>query len=182
MKTHAEAKPPVPFRANAAPAPNALAHQEQYRQAMRRAGVQPRLEMGDHTPQAKRVQRQEWGNQAPSGVPIFGGDFSGNVQLLNGVFQAKCQAKPEVGYESGKAWNVVVRLSAPGTGAAEQKAEVKAVLDSGKKEAKVAAEQESPSLWSRVQGFLGEKLLKTETGGWRWEVWRGQLRVGFWWE
>jgi len=47
MKTHAESKPTqAPLQAQAMPAPDALAHQEQYRQAMCRAGVQPRLKIG----------------------------------------------------------------------------------------------------------------------------------------
>ncbi|MCL2259641.1 MAG: hypothetical protein FWC28_01070 [Proteobacteria bacterium] len=46
MKTHAETKTHPPSRSPAMPTPNSLAHHEQYRQAMRRAGVQPRLEIG----------------------------------------------------------------------------------------------------------------------------------------
>jgi len=47
MKTYAASKiPSAPTRSHATPVPNTLAHQEQYRQAMRRAGVQSRLEIG----------------------------------------------------------------------------------------------------------------------------------------
>ena len=47
MKTHAEAKTAQPSsRAHATPVSNALSHQAQYRQALLRAGVQPRLEIG----------------------------------------------------------------------------------------------------------------------------------------
>ena len=73
MKTHVEAKKPVPSRPNTTWVPNSLAHYEQYRQAMRRAGVQPRLETG--VAQAKH-------EHTPSNIPIFKVDFSGNMQLL----------------------------------------------------------------------------------------------------
>ena len=46
MKTHAEAKKPVPSNTHAAPVPDALAHQAQLRGALLRAGVQPQLEAG----------------------------------------------------------------------------------------------------------------------------------------
>ena len=74
MKTHVEDKKPVPSRSNATWVPNSLAHYEQYRQAMRRAGVQPRLETG--VAQAKH-------EHTPSNIPIFKVDFGGNMQLLN---------------------------------------------------------------------------------------------------
>ena len=74
MKTHVEDKKPVPSRTYATPAPSSLAHYEQYRQAMRRAGVQPRLETG--VAQAKH-------EHTPSNIPIFKVDFGGNMQLLN---------------------------------------------------------------------------------------------------
>ena len=46
MKTHAEAKNNTPSRTHSAPVPNALANQAQLRNALFRAGVQPRLEIG----------------------------------------------------------------------------------------------------------------------------------------
>jgi len=46
MKTHTEAKPRTPSRTHTAPVPNALKHQAQLRNALLRAGVQPRLEIG----------------------------------------------------------------------------------------------------------------------------------------
>ena len=46
MKIHAEPKTRTPSRDRAAPVPNTLAHQAQLRQALHRAGVQPRLEIG----------------------------------------------------------------------------------------------------------------------------------------
>ena len=46
MKTHAEPKTTAPSRVQSAPVPNALAHKAQLRNALLRAGVQPRLEIG----------------------------------------------------------------------------------------------------------------------------------------
>jgi len=46
MKTHAKAKNNTPSRTNSAPVPNALTHRAQLRNALIRAGVQPRLEIG----------------------------------------------------------------------------------------------------------------------------------------
>ncbi len=46
MKTHAEPQTPTPSRTPATPVPNALTHQAQLRNALLRAGVQPRLEIG----------------------------------------------------------------------------------------------------------------------------------------
>ena len=87
MKTHVEAPKHVPSRPNTTWVPNSLAHYEQYRQAMRRAGVQPRLETD--APQSKRVETNE---HTPSNIPIFEVDFSGNMQLLN------LQNRPEANF------------------------------------------------------------------------------------
>ncbi len=46
MKTHADPKTQTPSRTPATPLPNALTHQAQLRNALLRAGVQPRLEIG----------------------------------------------------------------------------------------------------------------------------------------
>jgi|GEM_PF-6186593 len=46
MRMYAEARKPMPARAQAMPQANTLAHQQQWRHALLRAGVQPRLKVG----------------------------------------------------------------------------------------------------------------------------------------
>ncbi|MCL2626236.1 MAG: hypothetical protein FWD46_05420 [Cystobacterineae bacterium] len=209
MKTHAETKPSTPSRSHAIAVPNALAHQEQLRSALRRAGVQPRLEIGanndpleheadvlaervmrmpeplglkplsaqekplghelahviqqpglsEHRPQAKKLQRQGLENPPPSGINIFGGNFSGQTQWFNGALQAKCQVQPMPRLSNEMVWKITVITKAPKSGVPEQQAELTLVPDKGKEPPKLASEQESPSLWSRVKN-----LLETETG------------------
>ena len=113
MKTHVEDKKPVPSRTYATPAPSSLAHYEQYRQAMRRAGVQPRLETG--VAQAKH-------EHTPSNIPIFEVDFSGNMQLLNLQNRPEDTLTPYV-------W-IPINIPVPETNSGEQETE-----DNGKSEA-----------------------------------------------
>jgi len=96
MKTHAEAKKPVPSNTHAAPVPDALAHQAQLRGALLRAGVRPRLEVGAFNDPLEReadaVANSVMRMPEPEAKPPAGA--SARVSARGNTVQAKAVAAP----------------------------------------------------------------------------------------